>query len=349
MNIRHTGIRASMAFATLALLVGTAQAQVTLRYSSWLPPKHTLRTDVFEPWAEKVKLVTNGRVVVDFLPKLVGSVPGQYDVIKDGQADVSWIVNGTTPGRLTLTEIGELPFMGDDAEVTSPVWYKFYESRLAKYNEYQGVHVLSAFPVGSGHVYTIKKPFRAIGDLKGLKIRNPQGSTLPILAALGAVPVQKPVTEIYELASAGVVDGTLLNREAVHGYKLTGTLKNLTIIPGGLYNTVLSLIVNERKWSEISPTDREAIMKVSGAALATEIGKVYNRIDAEGVAELRKAGGNVEMASPELMKELRAAMKPIEQAWADNARKKGLADPEKAIEELRAEIAAASKLKEARK
>lgn len=339
----------AIACAAFVLTANVAHAEIVLRYSSWLPPKHALRSDVFEPWAEKVKQVTNGRVVVEFLPKVVGSVPGQYDVVRDGQADVSWIVNGATPGRFTLTEIGELPFVGDDAEVTSPIWYRFYESRLAKYNEYKGVHVLSAFPVGSGHVYTIKKPFRNINDLKGLKIRNPQASTLPILAALGAVPVQKPVTEIYELASAGVVDGTLLNREAVHGYKLTGTLRNLTIIPGGLYNTVLSLIINENKWKEIAPTDREAIMKVSGPALATEIGKLYNRIDAEGVAELKKAGGNVEVASPELMEELRKAVRGVEKAWIEAAKKKGMADADKAIEELRAEVAATSKARDTRK
>lgn len=159
-------------------LAGAAQAETVLRYSIWLPPKHTLRTSVFEPWAEQVKKVTNGRVTVEFLPKVVGSVAGQLDVVKDGQADVSWIINGTTPGRLTLTEIGELPFLGDDAETTSPIWYRFYETRLARFNEYKGVHVLSAFPVGSGHIYTIKKPFRSINDLKGLKIRNPQASVV---------------------------------------------------------------------------------------------------------------------------------------------------------------------------
>lgn len=341
--------RAALAAVAISATFGVAHAQTVLRYSSWLPPMHSLRTEVFEPWAESVKKATNGRVTVEFLPKVVGSVAGQYDVIKDGQADISWIVNGATPGRLTLTEIGELPFMGDDAEVTSPIWYNFYETRLAKYNEYKGVHVLSAFPVGSGHIYTIKKPFRAIGDMKGLKIRNPQGSTLPILAALGAVPVQKPVTEIYELASAGVVDGTLLNREAVHGYKLTGTLRNLTIVPGGLYNTVLSLIINEQKWNSIPASDREAIMKVSGAALAANIGKHYNKIDAEGVAELRKAGGNVEVASPELVKELRATLRPIEQAWIEAAKKKGMTDADKAVEELRGQLEAATKAREAKK
>ncbi|MGE0097441.1 MAG: TRAP transporter substrate-binding protein [Hydrogenophaga sp.] len=337
--------------ATAALLIAAsgASAQTVLRYSNWLPPTHTLKKTVFEPWAEEVAKVTNGRVKVDMLPKVVGSVPGQLDVVRDGQADVSWIVNGYTPGRFTLSEIAELPFMGDDAEVTSPTFHRFYERHLAKYGEFKGVHVLSTFPVGSGHIFLAKKQFRAIGDLKGMKMRNPQGSTLPIMAALGAVPVQKPVTEMYELLSSGVVDGSFLNREAVYGYKLLDALPHLTLIPGGIYNTVLSLVINEKKWNEISEADRRAIMGISGEALATSIGKAYNRIDGEGVDALRKNGGTIEVASPQLMADLKSTLRPVEQAWIDAAKKKGMADADKMLEEYRAMLAEAAKNRQARK
>ncbi|MFD2858083.1 hypothetical protein ACFSZS_29695 [Seohaeicola zhoushanensis] len=71
---------------------------VTIRYSNWLPSGFWLKEEVIADWIKQVEEVTEGRVVVETTPKVVGSVQGQYDVIRDGLADLSWIVAGYTPG-----------------------------------------------------------------------------------------------------------------------------------------------------------------------------------------------------------------------------------------------------------
>ncbi|MGF7159276.1 TRAP-type C4-dicarboxylate transport system substrate-binding protein [Rhodoligotrophos appendicifer] len=331
-------LAAATAFAALP-----AQAETVLKFSAWLPVQHWLNAGVMKPWADAVDEATQGRVRIEFLPKVVGSAQAQFDVVRDGLADVSIIVNGYTPGRFTLLEMGELPFLGTEAVVMSPAFYRIYEEYLSKFDEFDGVHVLSTFTTASGHIYTTKVEIDDLADLKGLKLRSPLGSTAPIMTALGAVPVQKPSTEAYELLSTGVIDGTFLSREGAKGNKILELVPFLTVVPGGLYNAILSVIVNQAKWDAITPEDQAAIMKVSGEALALKIGQAYQKADEDGLEAIKAAGHTVTVANPKLLGEMKEALKPIESAWIEKAKAKGLDNPEEVLAQFRAELQAGAK------
>ncbi len=113
----------AIAMAMSLVSAGTAASQTsTLRYSSWLPGNHWLNTKVMLPWTAELENATDGRVKIELLPKTVGTPPTQFDVCRDGLADVCVIVAGYTPGRFAATELGELPFMGDDPRVLAPAF-----------------------------------------------------------------------------------------------------------------------------------------------------------------------------------------------------------------------------------
>lgn len=335
--MKHFGFAIVAALATLAY-EGGAQAQTTLRYSNWLPAGHTVKRDVFDPWIKEVERVTNGRVKVEETPKVVGTVPGQFDVARDGLADIVLIVNGYTPNRFELSEVAELPFLSDKAEIGAAATYRLHKKHLEKYGEYAGTHVLSTFTVGSGHVLS-KKPVMQIADFKGMKLRSPQPLVVSILNTLEAVPVQKPVSELYELLSTGVLDGALINREAIRSFKLVDVVSNLLVVPGGMYNTTLSYLINDGKWRSLSQTDRDAIMTVSGEAMALAVGKFYDRADAEGVEAMRQAGKTVTIADAKFVTELKKSLAPIDGIWLEKARKKGMANPEQVLADLKADLA----------
>ncbi len=50
--------------------------------------------------------------------------------------------------------------------------------------------------------------------------------------------------------------------------------------------------------------------------------------------------GTTGTASPAMVSEMKAALKPVEATWIEKAKKKGVAQPEKLIEALHAELAA---------
>jgi TRAP-type C4-dicarboxylate transport system substrate-binding protein len=330
----------------LALLGGMlcaqdAAAQTTvLKYSNWLPPGQAMRVEVVEPWIAEVEKVTQGRVKIDTAPKVVGSVPAQFDVARDGQADLVIFIPGYTPNRFDVLEVLQLPFMSDNPEAFAPAADRFFRKNLASFNEFKGVHPLSVYVVSPGQLFNSKRALKTLADFKGLKMRSPQPSATQALTLLGAVPVSKPVSETYELLASGVLDGTFMPPESIPAFKLTELVPYATIVPGAIYNTVLVLGINEDKWKSLSQADRDAITRISGDAFAKGIGRAYASGDKAAFDTMRKAGKSVETLPAPVVAEMKKVLAPIERDWIEKVKKKGVADPQKMIDQLRADLAA---------
>jgi TRAP-type C4-dicarboxylate transport system substrate-binding protein len=331
-------VRAATAAATALLLsAGGAQAQQVLRYSNFIPPGHPVRTQILDPWVADVERVTEGRVRFNMLPKVVGSVAGQHDVVRDGLADVAVVVPGYNPGKFVFTEIIEIPFIGDHAEFVAPAFYNVYIKHFSRYAEFGGTHLLSLFSTSPQHLFTAKRAVARNDDFRGLKLRTNSTSMAQAVTALGGVPVIKPVTEMYEMISGGLVDGAFFNPSDHKSFKLTQLLPIATLVPGGISASAVALIINEARWNGLSAADRAAIMSVSGERLARVAGKAYDEGARQAIDEFRRGGGRVDTLPPELVNEIRQRIAGVEQAWLEKARQKGLADPAGVVASLRAE------------
>jgi len=335
----------------LSLMVGLlavlqfqpAASQTVLRYSNWLPAGHPLRAQVMDPWAEDVAKATQGRVKVEVSPKVIGTVPGQFDAVTDGLADVALFVPSYTAGRFELTELMELPFLAEKAAVRSPATWRFFAEHMAKYDEYKGVVVLSAFTGPALHISTSKKSLRAVEDLQGVKLRSPSPTSSQAITLLGGTAVLKPATEIYEMVSGGVLDGAVFTIPDALSFKLTTLLPKVHLVPGGLGATVIVLAINPAKWKSLSDADQKAIMSVSGEKVARAVGASYDVVETESLEATRKANGSIETFGAPMLAAMKQKLAPIEQAAIDKARKKGVADPAALISALRAEVAKAAR------
>jgi hypothetical protein len=72
---------------------------------------------------------------------------------------------------------------------------------------------------------------------------------------------------------------------------------------------------------------------------ARNIGLAYVTGNEATWEALKKAGKSIETASPAMVAEMAKVLQPMEAAWMEKARKKGVAQPEKLLEALRAEVA----------
>ncbi|MCV0394873.1 MAG: TRAP transporter substrate-binding protein [Rhizobiaceae bacterium] len=313
----------------------THAEQVVLNYSSWLPTSSWVNQDVLLPYFDRIEDVTEGRVKVEMLPKVVGSPQSQYDVVRDGLADVGYIVIGYTPGRFKLAEIGGLPFLGNKAEIMSPAFHRMYEKHFAPLDEYEGVHALSTFTVSPGHVFTTKKPIRSIDNFAGLKIRSVSETTTAALQLLGATPILKSSSEAFEMLSTGVIDGSLVILENIPVANMQDMLKQGLLIEGGLSNSTLLLAMNDDKWNSISPEDQQAITEISGEAFARIIGAAYDASSDKALELVKSLGTEVHTADAEFIEALKAKLAPVDQTWIAEARESGLEDPAAVLEEFR--------------
>ena len=326
-------------FCVLLAAAGAASAQVTLTTSTWVPLDHAITSSQTQ-WCDEVTKATSSRVKCNLLAKPVAPPGKTFDAIRDGLADVSFDVHGYSPGRFKLTELVELPFMGDSAEATSVAYQKIYEKHLAKLNEHKGLKVLAVFTHGPGIILNTKRPVTKLADLDGLKIRVGGGMVNEIGKVMDVNVTLKPAPQSYELLSSGVMDGVFFPAESVASFKLEKLIKYRTNFPGGLYNTSFAIVMNPDTWAKISKQDQEAITKVSGVHLAQLIGRAWDRVDRNGSAVMQANSVEVVNASKAFIDEVKTKTAGLEKKWVTEAKARGLQDPAEVLKEYRSLIEA---------
>jgi TRAP-type transport system periplasmic protein len=326
------------AAALLALATQMANAQTVLTASSWLPPTHTL-SETQKEWCNLLEQKTTGKVKCNILPRGVAAPPATFDAVRNGLADLSFTVHGYTPGRFVITQMAELPFLGNNAEPVSVAFQRAYAKSPAMAEEHKGVKVLAVFTHGPGIVFNTKRPIAKADDLAGLKFRVGGGMVNEISKALGMNVTLKPAPESYELLSSGVMDGTLFPAESVESFKIDKVIKHATQFPGGLYNTSFVFMMNQAKYDALDAASKKAVDELSGEFAARMFGKGWDKVDRRGLAFMQAAGVQMAKADAAFVKAVSEKTAPLVDTWAKAAEAKGLKDPKKALADLRADIA----------
>ncbi|MGH8796243.1 MAG: TRAP transporter substrate-binding protein [Caldimonas sp.] len=312
--------------AALLFSVGatSASAQTVLTMSSWVPPTHSLTRDVLMVWAKNVEKATHGRVKFEMLPKAPASPPGTFDAVRDDLVDVSFVTASYTPARFALPYLAELPGAGATAEINSVAYSRIHWKYLQAADEYKGVKLLGVFTHGPGQMFTSSKKITSVADLAGLKIRTGGGISEAAAKLLGASPLVKPAPESYELLSSGVVDGLFFPSESIQSFKLEKVVKYATFFPGGFYCSAFGFFMNQDKWDKLPKQDQDAIMSVSGEALARLAGRSWDAADRGGIEAMKAAGVTITEASPAFVADVRKRTEPLVQDWIKSANAKGV-------------------------
>lgn len=321
------------------LFVGVqASAQTMFSASSWVPPTHPLSV-AQKDWCDALEKESSGRMKCSILPKAVSAPPGTFDAVRDGLADISFTVDGYTPGRFIGSQIAEFAFLGDNSVQTSVAYQRIYEKHLAPMNEHRGVKVLSVFTHGPGIIFTTKQPTTTAAEATKLKWRVGGGYINELGKVMGWNMTLKPATETFELLSTGVMDGTFFPDESIASFKLN-MVKHATTFPGGLYNTAFIFMMNQGKYSSLSPQDKAVVDKLSGEFVARTFGAGWDKADDASVNGAQKAQGVQRIkASDAFVNEIKAKQAGLEDKWAAAAEAKGLKNAKGVLAEFRAEIA----------
>ena len=282
-----TGIIAAAAISFSAM---TAQSAETLVISSWAPPSHGINAKMWPRLIKMIEKATDGRVTAKIKYKL-GSPPAQFDLIQDGVADITWIFHGYNPGRFVVTKLIELPGYTGNAEAASVAYWKAHEKFLAKANEHKGVKLIALMTHGPGVLHS-NKLVTKLADIKGMKLRLGGGVSGDVGTALGATGIRVPAPKVYETLASKAADGVMMPMEGRKGFKLTEVAKNVYQVPGGFYRGSFAIIMNSDKFNSLPEADRKALAGVFGLPASRMAGKVWDEIDAIGLATTKAAAGN---------------------------------------------------------
>ncbi|PYB77079.1 MULTISPECIES: TRAP transporter substrate-binding protein [Rhizobium] len=302
-------------------------ADVTLKLHQMLPPQATIPSKVLQPWADKIKAESGGRIEVELYPAMqLGGKPSDLvDQVKDGVVDLTWTLFGYTPGRFPKSEAFELPFMVTTAEATSVAFQDYADKHLQ--DELSEYHVLAVHTHGPGLIHTIAaKPVKSLEDMKGLKLRGTSKVVNQMLEAMGASPVGMPVTAVPESLSKSVIDGSVVPWEVTPAIKIAELAPNHTAFSGstGLYTGTFVFAMNKDSYDALPDDLKTVIDANSGKELARLFGKAMDEGDVRGKDIADKAGNTTFTLDETETARWKAAGEAVTKAWIADMDAKGL-------------------------
>lgn len=255
---------AGLAAAAATLPSGKAAAATQKWRMANLYPRGISFGPAYQGFADEVKRMSGGRLVVD--------------VVYDGEGVGATEVLGATKSGLVemgspymALHAGELP--AGVVELTLPgaptrldhllaLFYKagWVEVLRKAYAEH-GIYYLA--PLFQPGVYLItKKPINSLDDLKGKVLRSP-GAYGKFMRNLGAEPVVMAFSEMYPSMATGVIDGAASsNLIDYRDIKLVEIAKYMYPLPVTGAQCA-GLIVNMEVWNKLAD-DLKAIVEIAG-------------------------------------------------------------------------------------
>jgi TRAP-type C4-dicarboxylate transport system substrate-binding protein len=321
----------------LALATPAAAQEVNLKLAHFVIPQHPY-SKYLQEWTDLVTKKSDGKIKFAIFPNAqMGPPPRYYDIARTGQADLTWLVHGFTPGRFPLTDVSNVPYLFGSGEIGAKV---LNEPAVRAYldKEHVGVRALAIYTHQPGVIHTAKVPVRKVEDLKGLRIRQGSPAVGLYIAALGGTPVGLPPTEIVENMQKGTLDGAFID---YGGAGVAFRMGPVTKYTTEMYSYVLSFCtcMNQRAWESLGAANQkiltDAMEELGGTG---EHGRRFDAIDAPGKEAMVKAGMEPIKLAPEEEARFRKVAAEVTEKMLADLEAKG--QPARAVHKLMVELAA---------
>lgn len=205
-----TGIATAAALSASGVgMPALAQSDpVTLKFGHTGAPDHHFQT-IAEQFAERMAEATDGAVTIQIYPS--DSLGKQMELVEGtffGTNDMVLTSDAVLSNFVPEVGIINLPFIFQDSQhVRRTLDGEVGEMLSAKVEE-QGAKVVGWWENGFRHVTNNVRPIETPEDLKGLKLRVPEGPIfVDTFTQLGAQATPIAFTELYSALQLGVVDG----------------------------------------------------------------------------------------------------------------------------------------------
>lgn len=194
------------ALAASSFFAGPAAAE-ELSVATFIPPQHHVNSVLFKWFGEEIAERSDGSLTLRVYPAgQLGAGPvQQYKRVVEGVADITFGVQAYTPAIFPRSMLIIPPGKATTGAEATERLLSVFDEHLA--SEYEDVKLLGIFTV-AGSLLASTSDVSTMDGLKGKKVVPFGAMTTPIFEALGAVPVQMPVTEMYTGLSTGTIDAT---------------------------------------------------------------------------------------------------------------------------------------------
>ena len=310
-------------FLSILIMASAAWAK-NIRFNVMYTPKHPLCTQAFNPWAEKVSEVTNGRVEVTMFYSNALFKPQQaYDAVSTRVGDIGIVLPTYERNRFLVSGVMDLPMVaGEKAKVNSEVLWQMYQSFPEIRKDFSDVKVLFPYMNPAFQLHFSKKEVRNLEDLKDTVVSAGGTVNAQIMKSLGASVEAIPMVEVYLALQKGVIEGCFLPYAPLRSQKIADLLHthtNANLMAGSFF-----VVINKDVWTEISPEDQKAIEKISGIEAARLVGSVFDKGQIRDTEWMAKKGDKFFTLDPAEKEKWANRILPIRDEWVKDVKAKGV-------------------------
>ncbi len=314
-TLPHLGRRqllgTAAATAALARPALAQAARIELKVSHFLPPNHTFQKQALL-WSSELEKASGGKLTLKLYPAAqLGPPPRQFDLARNGVADIAIGLTGSTPGRYPLTELVSEPFLapkeGGLCAITSRRLTSLAPTFLTA--EYPGMRLLWALVTSPLLTFTIKAPIRTPADFKGLRIRYAGEQSAEILRLLQAVPLAVPPAETQDGLAKGIIDGATFPFEGAQSFDI-GTVVKYGCQPG-ISSATFVAVMNPRTFDSLPAELQALITRTTGPDMAARVGGALDAAEDAGRAYMQAKGVEITTLSPAAVAEVKTLLAPL--------------------------------------
>ncbi len=296
-----------------------------------------------EAWAERVGELSDGRIDITVVP--VGTVVGHTETL---EAVGAGILNGhiTDPSYFSgkdpaFAMLGNL--VGAWSAPEQMFDYMQNGGGKELFNELvnpYGLQFLGASATGV-EAFLSTKPIYGVDDLKGIKMRAPEGMVQEVFAAAGAAPVNLPGSEVYTSLEKGVIDAADYTVFSTNHAQGMHEFAKYPLYPGFHSMPVIEVSINKATYDDL-PDDLKAILNDSVPVFAADM---VAQLDVQNAKAAAEAEADPDITIINWSDEERAKFRAIAKGqWANWATRSEMAG--KAYESVTAYLVSAGLLQE---
>jgi len=282
---------AAIGLAAAALLAGgPALAQTEIKLGHVGEPGSLLAASC-EEYAKRINARLAGKVkVVVFGSSQLGGDKEMLQKVKLGTLDMV-LPSTVMSSEVDLFGIFEMPYLVKDREHMKRIEQAVFWPKLAPEAEKKGLRTIAVWENGYRNITNNKHPIKTPDDLKGIKLRVPEGKwRVKMFQAYGANPSPMKFSELFTALQTGVMDGQENPLTQIYSAKLQEVQKYLSL-SGHVY-TPSYLIVGSRKWATL-PADVRKVLEDTAKETQAFVYETAAREENELLGKLKQAGMQV--------------------------------------------------------
>lgn len=322
--------------AAASLLTGAALAQEKTVKLSFYPPAVHPMVGALEAWGKSLTEAGGGSLKVEiYTSEQLGKATDQYDMARDGIADITMAPPGLTPGRFPIITLSEIPFTFDEVGKGSGNFHRWYQ----KYAETEmgDTKLCMVILHDPGILHTAGKGVKTPADMAGLKIRPANGTMANYLGGMGASSVQAAMAEIRELVERGVVDGITFPWNSVFLTKAESKLTHHLDV--GMYTAPNAFVMNKSFYEGLSDVEKKAVDSHCTPEWSAKLATPWSDFERAGREKFAAMEGHtLHKLTPEEMDAWKKAAEPQAARIFESLKRFNLDGPT-LLEELKAELA----------